>query len=277
MSNHPTSTSVATDTADPRIAAVKLYDGVTLIDSFVPVNGAGTFTITNNRIIVDANTQRVLSIKVALNNIINDSTATDKDLKLMVTDYKYKTSAGSLIDTPAQTILANNFRIRKTVPTIALMALPDTNLNAGNKVVSKFTVTADANADVTLRKVVLTYATTSQATIATLAANSVKVNGSVKTASSTVANTGVGAGTITLAFGTDEVISAGTTKTFEILATVGVTGTGSDSITTNIVADGYYATTGSFEWSDNASITTPTWSNGYTVAGLTTDTQVLSK
>ena len=277
MSNHPTSTSVATDTADPRIAAVKLYDGVTLIDSFVPVNGAGTFTITNNRIIVDANTQRVLSIKVALNNIINDSTATDKDLKLMVTDYKYKTSAGSLIDTPAQTILANNFRIRKTVPTIALMALPDTNLNAGNKVVSKFTVTADANADVTLRKVVLTYATTSQATIATLAANSVKVNGSVKTASSTVANTGVGAGTITLAFGTDEVISAGTTKTFEILATVGVTGTGSDSITTNIVADGSYATTGSFEWSDNASITTPTWSNGYTVAGLTTDTQVLSK
>lgn len=274
LGNYATSGAAVTTSTDPRISAIKLYDGATLIDSFVPVNGAGTFTISDNKVSLAANTQKVLSVKVVLNNIVNDSTATDKDLRFMITDYQYKTSAGTLVDTPNQTVIANNFRIRKTVPTVALMTLPDTTLNAGNKVVSKFTVTADANADVTLRKVVLTYATTSQATIATLPSNAVKVNGSTKTASSTV---DAALKTITLAFGTEEVIAAGTTKTFEILATVGVSGTGSDSITTSIVEDASYATTGSFEWSDNASISTPTWSNGHTVKGLTTDTQVLSK
>lgn len=260
--------------ADPRISAVKLYADGILIDSFVPVSGEGTFTITGNKIVVPANSYKILSVKVALNNIVNDDTATDKDLTLRVTDYKYKTSAGSLTDSGAVAVNSNDFRIRKTVPTVALLALPDTTLNAGNKVISKFTVTADANGDVELRKVVLTYATTSQATIATLASNSVKVNGATKTASSTVDAT---AKTVTLAFGTNEIISAGTTKTFEILATVGVSGTGSDSITTSIAEDVSYATTGSFEWSDGASISTPTWSNGKRVPGLTTDTQVLSK
>ncbi len=274
LGNYATSGAAITTSTDSRISAIKLYDGTTLIDSFVPVNGEGTFTISDNKVSLAANTQKVLSVKVVLNNIVNDNTATDKDLRFMITDYQYKTSAGTLVDTPNQTVIANNFRIRKTVPTVAILALPDTTLNAGNKVVSKFTVTADANADVTLRKVVLTYATTSQATIATLASNSVKVNGSTKAASSTV---DAALKTVTLAFGTEEVIAAGTTKTFEILATVGVSGQGSDSITTSIVEDASYATTGSFEWSDNASISTPTWSNGHTVKGLTTDTQVLSK
>jgi len=157
------------------------------------------------------------------------------------------------------------------------LALPDTTLNAGNKVVSKFTVTADANGDVTLNSVVLTYSTTTNAGLATLAANSVKVNGVTKTASSTVANTGTGVGTITLALGTDEVISAGTTKTFEILATVSVSGSGSESITTKISEPATYLAADIFKWSDGASISVPTWSNGHRVPGLETNTQVISK
>jgi len=283
VANYATSSAavVATTVADPRIASVRLYSEGVLIDSFVPVSGVGTFTITNDKILVAANTSKILSIRAVLNNIVNDQLATNKDLSIRVTNYKSKSSSGSLTNTPVATstvtAIANNFRIRKTVPTVALLALPDTLLNTGTKVVSKFSVTADANGDVTLNKVVLTYSTTSQALLTTLGSDSVKIDGALKSASSTVLNTGVGAGTITVAFGTDVVIAAGTTKIFEVLANVSVSGTGSDSVTTKIVEDTGYGTTGSFVWSDGASISTPTWSNGHRVPGLTTNTQTISK
>ncbi|PJA08905.1 hypothetical protein COX68_03655 [Candidatus Falkowbacteria bacterium CG_4_10_14_0_2_um_filter_41_15] len=264
-------------TTDPRIASVRLYSAGLLVDSFVPVNGVGTFTITNDKIVVAANTNKIISVKVVLNDINNDASSTDKHLLVRVTDYKFKSSAGSLTDSGTVAVNANNFLIRKTIPTVDLLALPDTTLNAGNKVVSKFTVHADANGDVTLNSVVLTYSTTTNAGLATLAANSVKVNGVTKTASSTVANTGTGVGTITLALGTDEVISAGTTKTFEILATVSVSGSGSESITTKISEPATYLAADIFKWSDGASISVPTWSNGHRVPGLETNTQVISK
>lgn len=272
--------STATSSADARIASIKLYDGATLIDSFVPVNGIGKFTIGSGKIKVDANVSKTLSVKVVLNNIDNDANATDKDVRVRLTSTKFKSSAGteSTVTGTSLNVDANSFRIRKTVPTIALAALPSTLLTAGDQVVSKFTVTADANADVTVRKIVLKYATSSAANVATLASNALKVNGVTKTASSTVDGS---AATITvdLANSTYEVVSAGTSKTFEILATCSVSGANAESITTKIEENTSYVTTGTgnFVWSDGASVTDYTWSNAYRVPGLTTMTQVLSK
>ena len=261
--------------ADPRISAIKLYDGSTLLDSFVPVSGAGKFTISSDKAKVLANSSKTLSVKVVLNNIDNDATATNKDILLTVNSVKFKSSNGTE-NTQASSVASNNFRIRKTVPTVALAALPTTVLTAGDQVISKFTVTADANGDVSLNKIVLNTTNTSNATITALAVGStLKVNGSYKTVSAVTYS----ANTLTVALATDEVISAGSSKTFEILATLAVSGQGSESVTTKISEEGSYATngTGNFVWSDGASISAPTYSNSYRVNGLTTATQVLSK
>jgi hypothetical protein len=272
------STTAASSTADARIAAIKLYDGATLIDSFVPVSGAGKFTITNDKVKVLANQSKTLSIKVVLNNIDNDAAATGKDIHLGITTLKFKSSNGTENTqgaNGANGILANNFRVRKTVPTVALMSLPTTVLTAGDQVISKFTVTADANGDVTLSQIVLTTATSSNATITALTAtDSIKVNGAYKTASSTPTFAG---NKLTIGFATPEVISAGTTKTFEVMANLAVSGANTESVTTKLVEDTDYTTGTNFVWSDGASVTAFTWANGYRVPGLTTATQVLSK
>jgi len=272
------STSDGVADADARIASVKLYDGSNLIDSFVPVNGEGKFTINSNQVVIAANANKTLSIKVVLNDISNDDTATNKDIHFGITTMKFKSSAGSET-TQGVALLANNFRLRKTIPTVAYQELTDKTLNAGDKVIAKFTVTADSNADVTLGKLVLVTSNTASATIATTT-NPLKVNGSNKTATATI-----GTDDMTILLGTPEVIAAGTTKTFEVLATVGVSGTGSESITAKIVEDTpNYAVgssvgdvSGSFVWSDNASVSTDTYANGHRVNGLTTTTWVLSK
>jgi hypothetical protein len=273
-----TSTSMATTSAaDSRIAAIKLYDGATLIDSFVPVNGAGKFTITNDKVKVLANTSKTLSIKVVLNDINNDAAATNMNLHFGITTLKFKSSNGTE-NTQGANIIANNFRVRKTVPTVALLALPTTVLTAGDTVISKFTVTADANGDVSLKKIILNTTNTSNATITALTVGStLKVNGSYKTVSSVNYN---GTSTIAILLATDEVISAGSSKTFEVLANLTVSGQGSESVTTKIAEEASYVTdgtTGNFIWSDGASVTAGTYSNSYRVNGLTTATQVLSK
>jgi len=264
--------------ADARISSVRLYDGATLISSFVPVSGAGTFTITGDKVKVLAGTNKTLSVKVVLNNISNDSTATDKDIHFAVTTLKFKSSVGTET-TQDNVLLANNFRIRKTIPTVALLALPSTLLTAGDQVISKFTVTADVNGDVEVNKIVLDTTNTANATITALAVESaLKIDGSYKTVATSTYSSA--SSTLTIDLGTNNVVvSAGTSKTFEILATLAVSGAGSESVTTKISEDAAYATDGSgnFVWSDGADVTTPTYSNGRRVTGLTTATQVLSK
>ncbi|MFA6529281.1 MAG: hypothetical protein WCT09_00180 [Patescibacteria group bacterium] len=267
--------NTATSSADARIASIKLYDGATLIDSFVPVSGAGKFTISSGEVKIDANLSKTLSVKVVLNNIDNDVNATNKDIKLSFTSVKAKSSSGAEYTSASTNVDANSFRVRKTVPTVALAALPATLLTAGDAVISKFTVTADSNGDVTLKKIVLTVAT-STATVTPMAAGTaVRVNGSMKAlASSTLVGTLM---TLDFADSAVEVISAGTTKTFEVYGNIsGTIDTGS-SVSTKISEPTSYTAASSFEWSDGASVSTPTYSNGYKVPGVTTMTQTMSK
>lgn len=269
--------SAVTAAADARIASVRLYDGSTLVDHFVPVNGAGKFTINNNALVVPANGSKTLSVRVILNNIENDATATNKDLQIRVTSVKFRSSAGNE-STHNANVNAYSFRIRKTVPTIAYQALPDTLLNAGDKVIAKFTVTADANADVTVGRFTLLTSKTASSTLATTT-NGLKVNGANKAATQTLDSNN-----LIVLLDTPEVVAAGTTKTFEVIATVGVSGTGSESITAKIVEDSAYeanatlgSITGSFAWSDGASISAYTWAGSKNIGGLDTNTWTLSK
>lgn len=269
--------------ADARISAVKLYDGTTLIDSFTPIAGGGKFTITNDKVKVAANQSKNLSIKVVLNSIDNDKTATNKAVAYKVYSYKFKSSNGTETSVTNQNPQANTFVIRKTVPTVAFLALPDTTLNAGDKVVAKFSVSADAAGDVSVSRIALDVTHTASATIAALSTNAIKVAGSYKTASSSIIN-----GQYVIELATPEVIAAGGSKTFEIWATTSGLGQGSESVTAKLSEDSSFAhneltagtastLAGNFVWSDGASVGYDTWANGYRVSGLTTNTWVMSK
>ena len=271
--------------ADSRVSSVRLYDGATLIDSFTPVFGGGKFTITNDKVKVLSNQSKDLSIKVVLNTIDNDASSTNKVLAYRITDYKFKSSNGTETPIANQTVTANKFVIRKTVPTIAFLDLPDKTLNAGTKDIAKFSVTADASGDISLSRVALDVATTTNATLATSSVtNTLKVNGSTKNVYSVT----LSGGQYIVVFNTPEIISAGTTKTFEIQGVTSVTNNSSDSITAKISQDSVaaYSTTsaagvstpaGNFVWSDGADVSNYTWANGANVKGLDTNTWVLSK
>lgn len=266
--------SEATSTADSIVSGIYLYDGTEYITDGLFVAGQAKFMV-NDRIVVPANENKVLTVKATFNPIVNNADATNKDIRLVLDDVKFKSSAGT-VTTQTETEIANAFRVRKTVPIVTTESLPETLLTAGDKVVSKFKVTANNSGDVSLKKVVLTYATTTNSSLAGLANNAVKVNGSTKSIASVL---DAGAKTLTITFATPEVISAGQSKTFEILGTVAVSGSGSESVTTKISEDASYATdgSGSFVWSDGASISNYTYLNGHNVSGLPTTTQTLSK
>lgn len=178
-------------------------------------------------------------------------------------------------------LAANSFRIRKTVPTVALQTLPATKLVAGNNTVMKFTVSADANEDVTVQSF-STKVSASVNTVQISTTGSLKVNGSTYAGSTVAADkdntTGNAATKIDVTLTSPVVVAAGTSKTFEVVVDV-TTLTGTDNnFVTSIVEDGSFNTTGNFVWSDNADVTdyTQTLANGYLVSGLSTDTQTIS-
>lgn len=272
-------------TTDPRISSYKLYveGNSTAIDTVTPFSGEAKFVLNNNQIVIPVDGSKKITVKAVLNNIENDAAATDAYLKLQINSVKFKASNGTETSIGSLSVQGNEFRIRKTVPTVALATLPSTNLISGNHVVSKFTVTADANADVKVAKLAIKYATS---TNVDLANGTVKVNGVTKdgaTATVDAANKYI---IVNFATSTAEVVSAGTFKTFEIVSNVTVGGTNSrESLSTfieegsyDVVEHGDYATTRAFIWTDSASNTDASnvWFNGWRVKGLSTDTQTMS-
>ena len=276
-----TGTSTIT-TTDPRISSYKLYveGNSTAIDTVTPFNGEAKFVINNNAIVVPADGSKKLTIKAVLNNIDNDESATNAYLKLQVNSVKFKSSNSDLTYTTGLSVVANEFRIRKTVPTVALLALPNTTLTSGNSVVAKFTVTADSNADVRVSRIALDYTKTASVTLATTS-NAIKVNGVAKAVTSTTSAT-----QIFVDFGTTtpEIVAAGTSKTFEVILVTTVTGSNRESVSTSIAEAAYAAGTlltpafTSLTWTDSASNTDANnyWFNSYRVNGLPSDTQTMS-
>jgi len=278
-----TGTSTIT-TTDPRIASYKLYveGNTSAIDTVTPFNGQAKFVLSSNQVVVPVDGSKKLTVKAVLNNIDNDATATDAYLKVQVNSLKFKSSNGTETSSDSLAVTGNEFRIRKTAPTIALATLPNTTLTSGVQTVSKFTIAADSNADVKIAKLAIKYASS---TNVDLAAGSVKINGVTKTGETADIDANK---YIIVDFGTStpEIISAGTSKTFEITANVTVGGTNSrESLSTSIEESTYgvvdasaYAATDALIWSDSASNTDASniWFNGWRVKGLPSDTQTMS-
>jgi len=268
---------------DPRISSYKLYveGNSTAIDTVTPFAGEAKFVINNSAVVVPADGSKKLTVKAVLNDINNDETATDAFLKLQINSVKFKSSNGEETATTLATpVAANEFRIRKTAPTIALLALPSSQLNSGSQVVSKFTVTADANADVKVARLAAKFTATASTSL--VGTPSIKVNGVSKTTGVNPSYSATtSAGYIYIDFGTTtpEIVSAGTSKTFEIVSNVLVEGSNRESLSTVIEESTYADSTGDYlTWTDSASNTDSknVWFNSWRVNGLPSDTQTLS-
>jgi hypothetical protein len=206
--------------------------------------------------------------------------------------------------------------IRKTQPTIATVASSTTLVN-GLNTIYKFSVTAASNADVSLRQVSLISSFSgsfTQADTVTVYENGSVLDASLYEVTNTAGTTDLDGDDeicttdcgVVIQFTTERVVAAGTTKTYEVKATV-AGATSGESISTYMVADtapsGADYLTGTIAqiianavtashkliWSDNSADThaataagtgasgnSSDWTNGYLVKSLPTTSQTLA-
>lgn len=306
-----------TVTAPTTVSSLSLYDGSTLVGGPTSPDGSGNADFSNVNFVIPKDGSKTLSVKATLNTVGPSGATTGLNAKITFSDttnFEVRgTSSGSntLLTTYASGPKAGNDKvIRKTKPTISLVALPSTQLAAGQNVVLRFTVTADAGERVSLKalKVLLQNSTAAQTlTLPGGSQSSIRRVGDASaltgTSALTACTTGV-ACTLTAMFATEEVIAAGTSRTYDIL----VTSSGSaanDAVTAKLLGDTALASsTGSltdgttagssvkiatvdanFAWSDNSAAlhdatvgaSSADWASGYLVKVLPTDTQTISK
>lgn len=295
--------------ADARVAAYNLVVNGVVVDSRVPSEGEIHFNLgTANKIVVPKDESVVITVEADFNSITAD-TQTNKQVVLELTDMKANTSVTSKALTKATTnagdklidnedhystsevaaadIQGERMYIRKTQPTLATVALGTTKLLAGEQTIYKFTVTADAKADVNVAQIKYDVTTSLSGG---LSGYRLFVNGTEKISGTDFTLTGT---TVTFKANKDVVVAKGTSKTFELKATAG-TVADNDYVTVKLVedaqdADAFWdnkttangATASNFIWSDNSGAphteSSVDYFNGYKVVGLDTNATTLEK
>jgi hypothetical protein len=290
------------------VQSLSLWEGATLVGGPVGVDGSGNADFTGLSLVVPKDASKVMTVKASLGTVgaggATTASAVTVTLKDTVGTFEARgTSAGSntLIidvdgDSPAvaDTDVAANAKItRKSKPTVSLSSLPSTSLSAGDITIMRFTVSADAAGDVALREITASTVLTSAGTIALPTSTDPirRVGGDYVASYATYA-----AGVTTVTFDSEEVIPAGTTKTYDLVMKLGGTLASGDTLVSNLTGDTTSAAAaavtntnpaaaheamGAFVWSDMAlsghDYTTADWTNGYKVKGTPTDAQTLSK
>ncbi len=310
--------TVATPSA---VTSLSLYDGAALVGGPVSVSAAGDAFFTGLNFIVPRNGYKDLIVRGMINTVGPTGTPSGGNAKVTMKttsgSYVFEmtgVSAGSstlITAIPGGDIVGNDKIVRKTVPTAALTALPTTVLAAGDQVIMRVTVAANAAADVSLKAVTVNVSKSNEVGINPTGDSShgtIRVlGGSTNLAGHSTASAGCAAAagtacTLRTAFDTEEVIAAGTSKTYDVLVTVGGTVATGDSISSELDGDSTLLTgglaTGSqpdqvkvnaadvdFAWSDNSAVphsaaigsSSADWASGMYVKMLPTDTQTLVK
>ncbi len=300
---------------------IRLYDtnGVALSEGVnLDANGTSTFTGLNIQVPVAGTT---VIVKAKLNAIGERSVATVATagvgsdtgdtltfaLSTVDGDFHAQGASGT-VDTQADAAASNTFQVVKSAPTVTVLSLPSTVLASDTVTIFKFSVTADANEDVTLARITpyITFSDSDSGNELNMSAATLKVYD--MSAPSTALNTADNAlSSTTGAFGINfttstalPTIGKGTTKTFEVRADfVGVET--SDSVSVKFVQDagalataatvvgtGAQATTGEtdatlnrFIWSDNSAdtdaFTSTEWMNSYLLPNWDTKSLSVSK
>jgi len=139
-----------------RVSSFKLYDGTKLLDSVVPTATTTKFNIANNELLVEANSNKVVTVKAVFNEIefTADSGA---EYELTMTDLEAKGSNGALISSPTITTDSSNVMVlRKTKPTFSLVSGYDTAGADTEQEMLRFKISADANEDLQINTLTFT-------------------------------------------------------------------------------------------------------------------------
>lgn len=317
---------------DSRISSLKLVVNGSIIDSRIPSGGKTHFELgSSNKIIVKKNTSVVVSVKADFNKITNDS-QTNKTVALELTDLVAETNATGKALTKVENaelvawddvddtvvtldtgdhyttsevewelnIIWDTMYIRKTIPTLTTQGLSTSKIsNWAQQTIYKMTVSADSKADVEVAQLLFNV---NSSALTTVDWYKLFINGTEVE----VADLGNGDAILDAwAFEWDDVpefrfvdgqeivVWAGSSKTFELKATV-TNGANDDYVTVNLLEDTYQAAafadtkasavgaaSANFIWSDNAgsphSSTTNDWFNSYKVVGLDTTSTTIEE
>jgi hypothetical protein len=307
------------------VSSLSLFDGSTLVGGPVPLDGNGNaFFPGMSSFIIPNDGNKTLIVKGTMNTVGSSGATSGNDAMVTLcagigsgvcsddsgTFEARGAAAGSstVVSNLAANVTGNSKIVRCTQPTVSLVALPSTTLIAGGNVVLRFTVSADASENVSLKGLTAQVSNgTAGGTITNInpGDSAVRRVGDSSNLAGTSSLTACAAGatcTLTMQLANEEVIAAGTSRTYEIRVNAGSPITYGDSITANLLGDTNLATgtlaagdanhaltvggtTSDFVWSDNSSTnhsdavgsSSADWANGTYVKGVGTDTQTVSK
>jgi hypothetical protein len=304
------------------LASMSLYDGSTLVAGPVSVDSTGGVDFTGMSLVVPKDSSKTITIKGALNAISNGA-VTGHDLQVIVrtgTGLEYRGTNSSTVATTTTSgdVPGRSKLVRKTIPTVSLASLPTSIVsNGGGIVLARFTVTADAAENISLKKLAFKVSmngTTTEA-VSSPAIREVGQGSDISSSTQdvdTVAHmSACGFNTVPnqlacvrIVFANEQVISAGTSKTYELRMTTANFTTSGDSVSTILLGDSANAvghltasalgvdnfvvgTSGeyNFVWSDNSVIAhsdvaitgSADWTNGNLVKNLPTDAQTMTR
>ncbi|HYE22065.1 MAG TPA: hypothetical protein VD998_00565, partial [Verrucomicrobiae bacterium] len=219
--------SVPTANLD-EVSSVSLYDGSTRISGPVTPNASGIadFNTISPDFVIPKDGSKVITVKVNLNTI---SAGADSGADFAVTleggsanenfEVRGTGSSSTLLSTMAADIAGSGtMLVRKTKPTFAVQSLPSSVLSTGTKVIYKFSVTASSEEQVSLKQLHFDI-TASNAGAFTANTIALREAGTSTNIASTSTN-GVSTSTGKVAFTSEQVVAAGSTKTYEVVITV---------------------------------------------------------
>ncbi len=259
------STTTATVAA---VNSLSLYDGSTLVAGPVSPNSSGFADFSSFAFVVAKDTSKTLTVKGDLNQVSPSGVASGLNVAVTLCngdnsgtcssggvdpDNTFEvrgTSAGSsTIDTIGNSgnVNGREKRLRKTKPTVTIVALPTSTLSNGTQIVSRFTVTADAAQQVSLKNVAFNINMNNVSGVALSLTQSGLESGirevgqsadiSGSNTSVTCATNNSASCTTRVSFDNEVTIAAGTSKTFEFRMNVAGADAAGESISTSLLGD----------------------------------------
>lgn len=306
---------VTDSTAYDSINYLKLYDvSDSALSSGVGLDsGKANFTGLSISVSKDSTVDIVIKGKIeaiGTRSVATDGTAgsgadTGDSISLSISttdnDFSATGSTSGNTDIQADAAVGNTLIVRKTVPEISVETLPSTILtNGASKVLSKFSISADSNDDLSFISISPEINISGSVSVADIEIYDVTSGSTLLSTAIAGPMTATTSDIVYIVINDDNVvdISAGATKTFEIRATIADVGSG-DSVATTLVQDtamfadnlpsqythtsvnGLADTYNRFIWSDKSADTNGTssveWINGYGISNWPTSASTLSE
>jgi len=291
------------------VQSVSLYDGKTLVGGPVSVDGRGLADFVNIDLTIPKDGSKTLTVRGNLNNgVLADGKGTCGLRVTFVEDQSsFAISGVNPPNNPRKPTLkfekpavTRALTFAKSKPTVSPSTLPSSTLQASTAAVMRFTVSADAAGDVALKRLTAEVSVSGAAILSTAPGSSVRRVGD---GSNLGGEASLVDGLLSVTFTKEEIIPAGTSRTYDIRLDVSGAIAAGDSISTHLFGDsqnlnapicgsltgklpnlGVGGVPSNFIWSDLSAKEhndiiggSADWTNGYFVKGLPTDVQTLSK